>query len=270
MSSSAEHEDVKTLLDRALAGEPPLTLDRDEVFREGRRRLRNRRLYSAGGAIAGVVAAAVGAVVLTGLAGDGPADRLPPAASRTGHPVSPRPSPPVTTTGTAATSPSTSDRHAAALTKVLLDSGLAGEHSRLTGADGAPARFRAHEGTYELRADVVTPYAEGSLHVSVGAAGPGDEEATCLKMPQPRTDCEVRAVPGGEVAIGTWKDHDTGEKRYIVFTARPDGTSVTAVATNLSERLREHGKPPSDRTPVVDDKSLVRLALLPDLRFASR
>ena len=60
-------EDVKELLGRALAGEPPLTLDRDEVFRDGRRRLRNRRLFSSGGVAAGVVAAAVGAVLLTGL-----------------------------------------------------------------------------------------------------------------------------------------------------------------------------------------------------------
>lgn len=256
MSPSTDHDDVRALLGRALAGEPPLTLDRDEVFRQGRRRLRNRRLFSTGGAIAGVVVAAVGAVVLTGLGGTEPADELPPAAS-------PAPS----SAGPPSTSVPPSDRHADALTAVLLDSGLLDKELKLAGPGDDPARFRVHGDGYDLRTDAASAYAQGSLQVSVAAA-PDRGGATCASMPEPGTACEVRAVRGGEVAVGTWKDYKTGEKRYIVSAVRRDGTSVTAIATNLSEQERKHGKVPSERAPIVAADVLVRIATLPDLRFA--
>lgn len=256
MSSSSGDEDVRALLGRALAGEPPLTLDRDEVFRRGRRRLRTRRLVSTGGAIAGVVAAAVGAVLLTGPIADEPAEELPPAATRTASPSGPPSVPP-----SSVPSPVSAHR-AAALTKALLNSGVLGDR-RLAGK----AAFRVHGDAYELRADVLSPSAEGSLLVSVGAAAPG-APAGCAKVPDTNAGCAVRAERGIRVAVGTWKDRGTGEKRYVAFAVRPDGTSVRATASNLSDRRRGYGKPPSDKAPVVDDELLTRIVTLPALRFA--
>ena len=47
-----DNDDVKDLLGRALAEEPPLRIDRDEVFRQGRRKLRSRRCFEAGSVVA--------------------------------------------------------------------------------------------------------------------------------------------------------------------------------------------------------------------------
>ncbi|MGH3759802.1 hypothetical protein [Actinophytocola sp.] len=267
MSSSSDDEDVKALLGRALAGEPPLTLDRDEVFRTGRRKLRNRRVFSAGGAIAGVVAAAVGAVLVTGLLAGETGRELPPAASRTGHPV---PSGPSSTTAAGPSSaparPPLSVNQADRLTALLAKSRVLDADTELTAIGGGEARFRPGTDAYELEADVSSSSAEGSLSVSVGwadaATGVG-----CEWIEDRNAGCEVRTVAGSLVAVATSKDSDTGVKRYTVFMVRPDGTSVTASASNLSERQRRNGKRPTDKLPVVDAGTLVGIAANAGLRF---
>jgi hypothetical protein len=275
---SADDEDVKTLLGRALAGEPPLTLDRDAVFRQGRRKLRNRRRFEAGGAIAGVVAAAVGAVLLTGLVAEEPAEDLPPAASR--EPAHPPPGPtlPLTTTTTVAEPPSSapssvtlprpmSKDHAAELTTLLAKSVTLGGNLKLTtlGGDGE-AVFEINSDLYYLQADVRTPTSEGSLFISLAAGSP-TVEADCGQLEQVADTCAVEVKGGLRVAVGFWKYHDTGEKRYAVTVNRPDGTSITAISTNQSERQRRDGKLPRGGPPVVDRDDLVELVLIPGLRF---
>ncbi len=257
-------DEVKALLGRALAGEPPLRLDRDEVFRQGRRGLRRRRLLSTGGAIAGVVAAAVGAVLLTGLVAGEPGRDVPPAASRGGHPVPPTTaySPPSTPVRTAL-----SPHQAVRLTSVLDASGVLAAQLKLTRADGGEVAFRAGDQAYELRTDVLSPSAEGALSVSVGRADPVTR-ADCAQIGDANYGCEVRTVRGVTVAVGTSTDHRTGEKRYIVVAVRADGTRVTAIATNLSDRRRAKGKGPADPLPVVDAGTLATLATIPELRFA--
>jgi hypothetical protein len=252
-------EDVKELLGRALAGEPPLTLDRDEVFRQGRRRLRNRRLFASGGVAAGVVAAAVGAVLLTGPLAE---ESSPPAAT-SNRPAPTGPSLPLSPPVSGPTSgrPPVSEDHAVALTGALADSGLLGK-AQLTG----PA-FHPSDVSYDLRTDVITPAEEGALTVSVAAAPPG--AATDCVAVRDNAGCDVRTVRGTPVAVGTWKDYDTGEKRLLVYAIRPDGTSVTATASNLSDRQRAGGKPPGDKTPVIDEVVLTKIATIPELRFAS-
>jgi hypothetical protein len=260
---------VKELLGRALTGEPPLALDRDEVFREGRRRVRRRRVFSTGGAIAGVVAAAVGAVMLTGLLADEAADeQVPPGASRPAQPpvTTTPPTTTVTTTPLPPTSGAPSQVHANALSRDFLQhNDVLPKTAQLSRADGETPRFTVTADAYELKLDVRLPAAEGSLAVSVGAADPAGV-ARCSDVS--KNGCVVRAARGIRVVIGTWKDYGTGEKRYIAFAVRPDGTSVRAIATNLSDRQRNKGALPADRTPVLDQDTLARLVTMPALRYA--
>jgi hypothetical protein len=258
-------EDVKELLGRALAGEPPLTLDRDEVFRAGRRRLRIRRLFSSGGVVTGVVAAAVGAVLITTpIAEEPPAPPVaPPAASgpENSAPIGPSlPLDPSVTTPPSSRPPMSED-HAVALTGALVDSGLLGKELTLTGP-----KFYPGDVSYDLQTDVITPAEEGTLTISVAAA-PSGAATDCAEL-KDNAGCEVRTVRGTRVAVGTWKDYGTGEKRLLVYAIRADGTSVKASASNLSDRRRADGRPPVDKTPVVDEIALAKIATIPDLRFA--
>lgn len=255
-------EDVKALLGRALAGEPPLTLDRDEVFRAGRRRLRNRRLFSSGGVVTGVVAAAVGAVLLTSPIGDEP-PVAPPAASGPENSAPTGPSLPLNPSVTTPPSsrPPMSEDHAVALTGALVDSGLLGKDVKL-----AEPKFYPGDVSYDLQTDVITPAEEGALTVSVAAAPSG--AATDCAAVRDNAGCEVRTVQGTRVAVGTWKDYGTGEKRLLVYAIRADGTSVTASASNLSANEREDGQPPVGKTPVIDEDALTKIATIPGLRFA--
>jgi hypothetical protein len=268
---SADGEDVTARLGRALTDEPPLTLDRDAVFRQGRRKLRNRRRFEAGGTIAGVVVAAVGAVLLTGLIAEQP-EELPPAASREPvHPVPPGPTLPLTTTGDAPPSvvlpPPVSRDHAAVLTSWLAKSIVLGEGAQLTTlGGGGNARFEINSDLYYLQADVRTPTSEGSLFVSLSVADPS-AVADCEQLEQVADACEVENVNGLSVAVGVWKYYDTGEKRYSATVTRPDGTSITAISTNQSERQRRVDELPRGELPVVDRENLVKLVLIPELRF---
>jgi hypothetical protein len=266
--SDGDVDDVKALLGRALAGEPPLALDRDEVIRAGRRKLRNRKLFSAGGAIAGAVVAVVGAVVLTDLVTEEPAPEAPPAASRTERPAPPGPTLPLSTT--AQDPPSSAPAvptaaYADVLTQHLLAALPADVVTSRT--DGAKARFAAAKDTYEFEADVRTASADGSLSVSVGATEQG-ATVTCRQVRDANDGCTVSSEGGMLVAVGTWQDPGTGEKRHIAYAVHPDGTSVTAISGNLSEKSRQYGKTPVNATPVVDAKELMRIVTRPDLRYS--
>ncbi|MGH3880469.1 MAG: hypothetical protein ACRDSK_25885 [Actinophytocola sp.] len=245
MTSPSQDEEAKALLARALADEPPLTLDRDAVFRQGRRKLRNRRVYSTGGAIAGVVATAVGAVLLAG-----PAAEEPP-------PVADRPDPPST---------AVAEARAIALTRAIFELGVLPEDSELSRTDGESVRFTVAEDTYELKTDLKRHDAEGSLSVSIGAADPA-VHVGCAELAAANAGCVGLKERGIHVAVGTWKDYETGEKRYIASAVRPDGTRVEVVVSNWSQRQREYGKGPADRIPVLDQKVLAKVATLPELRF---
>jgi len=120
--------------------------------------------------------------------------------------------------------------------------------------------------TYDLLRDVRLPPAEGRLSVSVGAADPA-RVARCADVPDANKGCAVRVERGIPVAVGTWKDYGTGEKRYIAFTVRPDGTRVTAIASNLSDTRRNKGAHPTGVAPVLDQDVLARLVTMPALRY---
>lgn len=273
--------EIKNLLGRALGEqEPPLRIDRDEVFRQGRKRLRNRRIFEAGGVVAGVVIAAVGAVTLTSLVDDA-AEKLPPAASSSvEHPAPPGPTLPLTTTespgvlppststtaGAPTSEPAVSYARAGELTSKLFDSGLvpADEVFTAPGTHGEPA-FEVADEAYVFAADVRNAGGEGALLVSVGPAPP-DAQAGCANLPKPFGNCEVSVVDGVHVALASWKS-STGEKRYLAHAARPDGSIVSAISTNLSERQRKSGQEPQQWAPVLDKSALGNLAALPGLSY---
>lgn len=263
MTGHSDDGDIKALLESALADEPPLTLDRDEVFRQGRRKLRNRRVFATGGAIAGAVVAVVGAVVLTGLVAEEPESQTPPAASRTDRPAPPGPTLPLSTTE----APSLSGAHATTLTHVLADGGVLPDGSLMSRYDKKPVTFRVDGDRYLLEADVQRGAARGALTVSIAHAGAS--AATCLDLPDSYGACQVIGQQGVKVAVGTWKDPRTGEKRYAAYARHRDGSGVTAIATNLTAKQRKYGKSPADPLPVIDKASLAKLAAHPDLRIGS-
>jgi hypothetical protein len=261
-----DEPDIKDLLSRALGDhEPPLRIDRDEVFRTGRKRLRRRRVFEAGGAVAAVVVAAVGASLLTGLVGD-EENHLPPAASSSdvappgpGLPLTPS----VPTTRSSTPYPLVTEAHAAILTDNLYNSGLIKDVDLLavSGFEGKP-KFVTSYGSYVLNADVARAGLEGGLNITVEIQTE-DVPVNCGDMPQPG-DCAVNLAHGVGVAVSNW----TAGKvtRRSVRTILSDGSKVTAVATNHSNQQLVNGKSPNNPKPPLSEDDLVKLVLECGLR----
>ncbi|MPZ80580.1 MAG: hypothetical protein GEV28_09350 [Actinophytocola sp.] len=268
---TSDDDDIKQLLGRALAGEPPLRLDRDEVFRQGKRKLRNRRRLEAGGAVTGVVAAVVGAVLLSGLVGDDEPERdVPPAATGTvttgprstaTTPVGPPSTSPASTVG----DPPIATTQADVLTQAFLGSHLVPEQMQLVGLDGQAPRFLEQDpDLYELVTDVRAPDREGGLSVRVAKSASGPV-ASCKKVQGPYGDCEVRIWKGFTVVLAGYRN-DAGEKGRMALSIHPDGSTVTAVATNLSDARRALGKSPQG-LPILEDETLIGIVVDPALWF---
>lgn len=265
--------DMKRWLGSALSGEPPLALDRDEIFRQGRRRLRNRKLFQAGGAVTGVVAVVVGAVLVGGLVGGEPS--VPPAATGTA-PVSTTsdPGPPASQpapTSEAPVSSTTSspgmeiDERANRLTHVLAESGVlpSGYTLEPVPDTGGPTFRRIHPSVYGMEADLHTPDASGWLWVLV-EKGPG-VGATCDVIEPPVDRCEVRDELGMPMTIAVQK-FDSGEIRRVVRSVRPDGCYVTVTSSNLTATSRDKGVPPSGTAwPALPEPKMIKIAALPEL-----
>jgi hypothetical protein len=266
--------EIKNLLGRALGDEPPLGIDRDEVLRHGRKRLRTRRMFEAGGVVTAVVVAAVGAALLTGVVGE--RETLPPAASTTvEQPAPPGPTLPLTpppTTGTTAQPPSSmpgyppSNDRASQLSDVLLTAGAL-KVGEMTSFPGKSLAFVVADSNYVFEADLRIGQVEGSVLVSVSPALPADGGAKCDSIPEPKSDCATQIVGGQPVSVATWRDKNTGEKRYLGHAVKADGSTVSVIATNLSERQRDSGKRPTTWTPVIDRDTVANLAALPGLTF---
>ncbi len=261
-------DDIKDLLGRAIGAEPPLRLDRDEVLRAGRKRLRRRRALEAGGVVAAVVVAAVGASMLTGVIGAAPdGDRLPPAATTTtdNGPI-PGIDLPLTTGPSAPAGPPLSTQHADLLTDRLFASPVIAATGALMATEGGDDQlaFRVESGAYVFEADVVTSTEDSAFQVSVEAASP-DERTSCDLVPELYDNCKVyEKGPDSEVAIANWKSVD-GEKRILVLSVH-DGSKVVAVSTNISSQKRTKGKQADGRDPILDSTELTMLVLDTDLR----
>jgi hypothetical protein len=260
-------DDVKELLGKAFGPEPPLRLDRDEVLRQGRKRLRRRRFFEAGGVVTAVVVAALGAATLTNLVGsENDPERLPPAASRTMQappgpdlplPMSPAPtSAPVSTTVTTMYPPLLQG-HAMELTLVLAKS------DTLAQADVRPRpdvpdvpRFRVRGDEYVYEADVYRPDKQGFLEVTVGRAT--TSTASCALFPASYGACDIRSRGGLKVALASWRSGD-GEERSLALTVLDDGSQVAALASNRTYADLETGVTPPPTGPVLDDEEMCDL-----------
>lgn len=261
-----DDSDIKGLLGRALEDEPPIRIDRAEVLRQGRKRLRRRKLLEAGSVVAGVVAIAVGAITLAGprhderggipaASGDQPEQASPTLL------VTPVPAEPSLEDSAP---PATSDQHAMDMT-VALTEFLPAEMALEPMPGGVDPGFLATDGVYQLAADVVSPEGEGSLHIAVAPAKT-DDQTDCVMFAEDYQECELISSGMDVVAVAT-EQFDNGEQRYVAYVSRPDGTTVNAVITNLSERQRVIGGPPLTETPMLSQQSFAELTLLSGLTY---
>jgi hypothetical protein len=247
--------DIKDLLNRAIGDEPPIGIDRDEVFRAGRRRVRRRKTLGAVGVVTAVVVAAVGAATLTNFVTT-PPEPMPPAMGDSQH-APPGPDLPLTSTTAYPPGTSLTPARADELTNLLYQSADVTRDVAFAwpGNGGTPA-FRVANGVYLYEADVRSPKREGVLEVTVGQAAPG-APTTCADIEE-STVCEVVAIAGQQVARATWKSA-TGEHRNLAVVVLPDGTKVAAMSSNLSRRYADMGKHATGDDPVLDLAQLTRL-----------
>lgn len=232
--------DIKDLLGRAFdEEEPPLGIDRDEVFRAGRRQVRRRHRLAAGGVVAAVVAAVVGAAVLTDFVEFTP-DELPPAAKVLPAP----PGPQLPLTSTAAGAPSFTTTRADELTAGLFR--FVARDADVKWLGESEPRFRVEGPSYQFTSDVAVAGREGTLQVSVSYVSPGTA-VSCAE----NDGCSLTAANGNTVARTEWTDDRTEERRALAAVVLADGTKVTAMSTDVSQRMRVDGKKPSGK-PVLD------------------
>jgi hypothetical protein len=254
----SEDEDVKQLLGRAFTQEPPLSIDRDEVLHQGRKRLRRKRVIEAGSVVAAVVIAAVGAATLTNLA-DEP-DRLPPAASTTASAPA-GPSLPLTTSPpTAATTQlpraMTGPDFPQQLAQRVYQAGvLAKDEVHPAPGEPAPPTFVRYGDEYVLIADVVRPKRglSGSLKLTVDFA-PG-AEVTCKDAPRPYIDCTQRPTAGTPITVANINDEDG--RRIFASTISRSGMRVTALVSNHSYQDTEKHVGPSGPPAMSQDELCV-------------
>ena len=244
--------DIKDLLGRAFDDEePPLGIDRDEVFRAGRQQVRRRHRLATGGVVAAVVAAIVGAAVLTDFVEITP-DKLPPADQVL--PAPPGPRLPLAPTSTPAGTPPLTDERASELTVKLHDTIGNGTAVPWPG-DADPPRFRVEGANYVYESDVVeTDGGEGVLQVMISYVTPGTS-ASCDSADR---GCVLVNTEGHTVARRAWTSSPSGEQKATATVVLADGTKVSAVSSNYSRRMRDASEAPSGK-PALDVEELTNL-----------
>ncbi|MFL6140927.1 MAG: hypothetical protein ACJ72N_03515 [Labedaea sp.] len=277
---NGEPEEVKALLGRAFGPEPPLALDRAELFRRGRQRMRVRRLAASGGVVAAVVAVVVGATVLSGLGGGAAEDaaaRPLTALSTSSRPDAPATAPagPELPLASATLMPTElnsadppSDAHAAALTKVIArDSKIPPEFTALAVIDDGrgPLEFRPYQGAYYLIADLRDAKGVGALELAVGHSGPDGMVPGCPVAASAQADCELVQQSDVQLRVSTVREN-SGYLANTVYALRADRTVVSVTSSNLASRANT-GKPTSRLVPPLDLKLLRLIATQPGLSF---
>lgn len=251
-------EDIKDLLSRAFTDEPPLGIDRDEVFRAGRKRLRRKRFFEAGSVVAAVLVAVVGAATLTDLGGTEPA-KLPPAASPTDQ-APPGPTLPVRPSTTPATEspgapPARLELNPRTLTKTLYDTGVltTTDVQATLGTPGAPG-FQQSGAEYVYEADVIRPKTTGSLHLTVDYA-PG-EGLDCGRVPSPYGECVLTDQVEVPMLVARY-EAPSGQRGTYMAAVLDNGVRVVATATNLTSYDKRTD--PAGRPPALSDDELSAL-----------
>lgn len=264
-----DEPDIKDLLGRAFDREPPLGIDRDEVLQAGRKRLRRRHVLASSGVVAAVVVAAVGAAALTTLPDAGPA--LPPAASTTTSrpapglelPLTSRPTPSAPTTTGTPDPPSTdgsttawaSGEYGTQLTQALYQSGVVSRDNVKERPGERDPVFQFGDGVYQFTGDIIIGSASGELMVTVERVQPGGV-ISCDDVPSPYIGCRTPSEAIVPVVVASSTDV-SGERRNLAMVVLPDGTRVTAVASNTPSW--EQAEDASASPPVLPDDALVRL-----------
>jgi hypothetical protein len=254
--------DIKDLLGKAIGDEPPIGIDRDEVFRAGRQRVRRRRAFAAGGAVAAVVVAAMGAAMLTNFISLDP-EPTPPAVGDSQHaPPGPELPLPTSESQKPPTGVQLTRLHAEQLTDQLFNSGFVSSievvpWSEPGHGDETPG-FRVKGGAYVYQSDLALPDGEGVLQVVVDFVAPG-VKTSCGDITGPHDSCVEVSYNGVVTAQATSKA--AGERRNMVAAVLPDGTRVFAMVSNFSKRFADSGKKPSGEAPVLDMDTLTRLIL---------
>jgi hypothetical protein len=262
-----DEDAIKGLLGKAFGQEPALTLDREEIFRRGRRGVRLRRFAASGGVAAAVVAVVLGAAALNNLPGDG--KDISPAQSAGARP----PYPPLATSSESApagpqlplstTTAAPGDQHAGELTKLVAASGAVPGGVALFPAEPnrAPLTFAFVGDAYRATATLSDAKGQGVLIIELRRAVNGASVPRCPQVP----DCAELNQAGVAMAARTAKN-STGSVEYSVDALRPDGTTVFLIASNMAS-IRPDETKPTRALPVVDLAKLREIAALPRLTF---
>lgn len=251
--------DIKDLLGKAIGDEPPLDIDRDEIFRAGRQRVRRRRSLAASGVVAAVVVAAVGAATLTNFVSVDP-DPVPPAVGDSQHAPEGPELPLTPTSGKPPPGVRLTVEHAKQLTGRLFDSGHvpAGNVVPWPADGGDRPVFRVENGAYLYQSDLALPEGEGVLQVVVDYVAPG-VKTSCGDINGPHDSC-VEVPYYGVVTAQATLDA-AGERRNLVAAVLRDGTRVFAMVSNFSRRFADAGKEPPGTEPVLDMDRLTKLVV---------
>jgi hypothetical protein len=264
--------DVKRWLDSALAGEPPMALDRTEVVREGRRRLRRRRALEATGVAVAVVVTVLGTVLVSGQIGPQPSlppgtrlsNEAPAQATTTSPATSTSPVPPTPDSTPHSAPPSTppgEDPRAVRLTDVLDRSRmLADVDLAPVRAQSGPPRFLREESGYMFQADVTGPE---SGYLTVTIEGTEATGVDCDLMEKAGLiGCENQTLNDVDLAVGRYLFEN--QSRLRVIALRPEG--VIMDITWFAD-LKDGGDRTSATTTTspIDEQKLVKIAILPEL-----
>ncbi|SDI62996.1 hypothetical protein SAMN05192558_106205 [Actinokineospora alba] len=222
-------DDVRDLLGRALDGEPPLGIDRDKVFAEGRARLRRRRSIAISGVATAVVAAALGTTALAGGLLSQPAGDVSPAASPSG------PVPPLNPSTTQ--SPSRSEGAGSIVVwRELSDAVRPGSPlwpSEVTGVRGTGQG----PGEFQFRGPVLTVHlasSTGARRLTITLEPSGTLRLFCRSG----EDCHLQENVDGTV-IRTKIEHDGDRETVLVNIRRSNGREVSVVESPAAD----HGRP---------------------------
>lgn len=269
-----DDDDVKRLLGKAFGPEPPLTLDREEIFRRGRRGVRIRRFATSGGVAAAVAAVVLGAAALSNLPGDGPGQVIspaqgttteqPPSSVTTSPETAPRgPQLPLTTVPPPSLAVAVSDVHAAELTKVLSRSGVVPGVFKAFPAEPStvPLTFKISGASYRATAALSDAKGQGILIIMVGPATRDAAAPRCPNVPE----CAEVYQAGVAMAERTAQS-GSGSIEYSINALRSDGTSLILIATNLAS-IRPDETRTTRAVPPVGLDQLRAIATMPGFTF---
>ncbi|HEU5472173.1 MAG TPA: hypothetical protein VFV67_16085 [Actinophytocola sp.] len=262
--------EVREMIAKALAGEPPLRIDYDAVRTSGRRRQARRHLGIAGAAALSVVAV-VGAAVTVSQFGAGPATDDPadpasdtvvsaPSSTAPGPSVScaDLPVPPGALGRAAQAGPASAEDELQAVrlseafsrATLPLPPGVSAEPER-------PPLCPTSSGSWSTRFTLRSPAGDRGVFLSlVRSRAPGYRDCTLLAT---AVDCRVSTAADGTTVriLVTPPDRPDVPVRVEAAGWRPDGTAVSVLETGAP------GDNPAPR--ILDDDALTRILTLPEL-----